>query len=335
MNDAVLKGHTKSVPYVRPDAAEFLAWNNARPESQTGGDMSPQAMRAWYSKRAGICDLPVGKLAETKDFLIPTPAGEIPGRLFDVRANRSAGPVVVFYHGGGFVFGDLDSHAGFCAEMSRVLDLPVVSVQYRCAPEGKWPAAPDDCEAAARWVAQSPTLLGRSVTSLVLCGDSAGGTLTIVAAMDLRDRPAQVPVIVQAPIYPSTDEGEQYPSYQEFAEGFLLTRVGMQWMQFHYCADASSYRAVPMKGDLKGLPPAVILTAGLDPLRDQGRAYAAALIREGVSVTFREAIGNIHGFVNLRKAIPSSNGDIADYLAVLRLQIEESEGLRITTKASV
>ena len=327
--------HTESAPYIRSDAAEFLAWNNVRPESQNGGDMAPQAMRAWYSKRAGICDLPVGNLAEIRDFAIPTPAGELPARLFDVRANRSAGPAVVFFHGGGFVFGDLDSHTGFCAEMSRVLDLPVVSVRYRCGPEGKWPAVPDDCEFAARWVAQSPTTLGRSVTSLVLFGDSAGGTLTIVMGIDLQDRPAQVPVIVQAPIYPAADEAEQYPSYHEFAEGYLLTQAGMQWMQFHYRAYAASYRAAPLKGDLKGLPPAVILTAGLDPLRDQGRAYAATLVREGIAVTFREAEGNIHGFVNLRKAIPFSNGDIADYLTALKLQIEESEGLRITPRASV
>ena len=248
--------HTESAPYILPDAAEFLAWNNARPESQTGGDMAPQAMRAWYRKRASICDLPVGNLAEILDFAIPTPAGELPARLFDVHANRSAGPVVVCFHGGGFVFGDLDSHAGFCAEMNRVLDVPVVSVQYRCAPVGKWTAARDDCEFVARWVSQSPTTLGRLVTSLVLCVDSAGGTLTI-GAMDLRDRPAQVPVIVQAPIYPAVDEEEQHPSYHEFAEGYLLTQAGMQWMQFHYRADAASHRAAPLNDDLKGLPPAV------------------------------------------------------------------------------
>ena len=303
--------HTESAPYIRSDAAEFLAWSNARPESQTGGDIAPQAMRAWYSKRAGMCDLPVGNLAEIRDFSIPTSAGELPARLFDVRANPSSGPVVVFFHGDGFVFGDLDSHAGFCAEMSRVLDLPVVSVQYRCAPEGKWPAAPDDCEFATCWVAQSPTTLGRLVTSLMLCGDSAGRTLPVVLAMDLRDRPAQVPVIVQAPIYPTADEAEQYPSYHEFAEGYLLTQAGMQWMQFHYRADAASHRAAPLNDDLKGLPLAVRFAKVLrSPFGRRRATFIASSICE-------------------RPSLPATV-TLMTTLAALNLQLEESDGLRIT-----
>ena len=237
----------------------------------------------------------------------PAPPAPIPARLFDARASREPGPALVFFHGGGFVIGDLDTHASFCAEVARMLDLPVISVDYRLAPEHRWPAAPDDCEAAARWVAGSPAELGRTVTSLVLMGDSAGGNLAIVTAMALRDRPAAVPVIVQAPIYPATD----WPSRLSLVRRIrrrLPADPRQRWpgSTTPIAADPSDMRASPLLADLAGLPPAVVVTASLDPIRDQGRAYAAALIAAGVPVTFREAVGNIHGFITLRQAIPSA-----------------------------
>jgi acetyl esterase len=241
---------------------------------------------------------------------------------------------VVFFHGGGFVIGDIDTHASFCAEMSRQLGLPVVSVGYRLAPEHRWPAAPNDCEAAARWVAGSPAELGRRATGLVLCGDSAGGTLTITTAMALRDEPAAVPVIVQAPIYPAADLASEHPSFSEFSDGYLLTRATMDWFADAYAADLQHMRGNPMAGSLAGLPPAVVITAGLDPIRDQGRAYAAALIQAGLPVAYREAIGNIHGFVTLRKAIPSSVGDVAGYLSAVRAMVTEVEGQRVMAQAA-
>src|SRR3546814_4738954 len=135
-----------------------------------------------------LADVPVGELAVELDLHCPGPGGEIRLRLFDAREMQAPGPAVVFFHGGGFVLGDLDTHAPFCAEAARQLDLPVIAVDYRLAPENPWPAGPDDCEAAARWIAGSPEQLGRVVTGLALCGDSAGGTLSIVTAMALRDR---------------------------------------------------------------------------------------------------------------------------------------------------
>ena len=171
-------------------------------------------------------------------------------------------------------------------------------------------------------------------TSLVLCGDSAGGTLTITTAMALRDRAADVPVIVQAPIYPAADMSNDYPSFSDFAEGFLLTRDTMIWFAEHYQANTADYRGSPMAGSLAGLPPAVIITASLDPIRDQGRAYAAALIHAGVPVTYREAVGNIHGFITLRQAIPSSAGDVAGYLSALKDAIVEAEGERVMRQAA-
>lgn len=320
-------------PYVRPDVRGFLDYLNAMPGPRTH-QMTPEVARQVFTAMKDVADVPVGDLAVIRDLSIPGPAGAIPARLFDARERREPGPAMVFYHGGGFVIGNIDTHASLCAEMARVLDLPVVSVDYRLAPEDRWPAAPDDCEAAARWVADSPAELGRSVTGLVLCGDSAGGTLTIVAAMDLRDRPAAVPVIVQAPIYPAADTSKPYPSFDAFADGFLLTRDTMLWFSDAYAADVANSRGSPLIGRLEGLPPAVIVTASLDPIRDQGRAYAAALVQAGVPVTFREAVGNVHGFVTLRKAIPSSVGDVAGYLAALKDAIGEAEGARVMAQAA-
>jgi acetyl esterase len=320
-------------PFVRPDVRMFLQFLNAMPGPKMH-EMDAAGARAQMVQLKEVADLPEGELAIMRDLTIPGPAGDIPARLFDPRAGREPGPAIVFFHGGGFVIGDLDTHAGFCAEMARTLDLPLIAVDYRLAPESPWPAAPDDCEAAARWVAESPAVLGRGVTSLVLCGDSAGGNLTIVAAMALRDTPAKVPVIAQLPFYPAADMSKPYPAYDEFADGYLLTRDGMDWFGAAYGAEAEHIRTSPLLGDLAGLPPAVVMTASLDPIRDQGRAYAAALANAGVPVIFREAKGQIHGFITLRKAIPSSIGDVSAALAALKDVIAEAEGERVMAQAA-
>lgn len=320
-------------PFVRPDVRAFLSFLETIPGPRMH-EMDAPTARVQYAAMKDVAELPIGELGVQKDLKIPGPAGDIPARLFDARSERQPGPAMVFFHGGGFVIGNIATHASLCAEMARVLDVPVISIDYRLAPEHCWPAAPDDCEAAARWVADSPAELGRHVTSLVLAGDSAGGTLTITTAMALRDDAAKVPVIAQFPLYPAADMGTEYPSYSDFAEGFLLTRDGMEWFNDAYKADLTHMRGSPMEGDVSGLPPALILTASLDPIRDQGRAYARALIAAGVPVTFREAKGNIHGFANIRKAIPSSQGDIAGALAVLREIIAEAEGDRVMAQAA-
>jgi acetyl esterase len=143
-----------------------------------------------------------------------------------------------------------------------------------------------------------------------------------------------VPVLVQAPIYPAADTSKPYPSFDEFADGFLLTRDTMLWFADAYAADVATSRGSPLLGRMAGLPPAVIITASLDPIRDQGRAYAAALVQAGVPVTYREAVGNIHGFVTLRQAIPSSRSDVAGYLAALKDAIVEAEGARVMAQAA-
>lgn len=314
-------------PFVRPDVAKFLEYLESTPGPRLH-QLAPAEARGLVRAMQGVADLPAPPLATVRDFAIPGPGGPIPARLYDAQETRGPGPVLLFLHGGGWVVGDIASYNSPCAELARLLHLPVVAIDYRLAPEQAWPAAPEDCEAAARWIAGSPDALGLAVTGLVLCGDSAGGNLTIVTALALRDAPAAVPVLVQAPLYPATDMVGDYPSADLFADGYLLTRDTMRWFGQSYAPDPADRRASPLLHDLAGLPPAVIVTAGLDPIRDQGRAYAAALAVAGVPVTYREAAGTLHGFLQLRRAIPSSVADVAGYVDALRAAIVEAEGAR-------
>ena len=319
-------------PYVRPDVKMFLAMLEAAPTRLHQLDV-PTARKQYIDMR-GLVDRPVGELGDMRDLAIPGPAGDIRARLFDPRANREPGPVLVFFHGGGFTIGDLDTHASFCAEAARLLDLPLVAVDYRLGPEAPFPAAVEDAVAAARWVASNPAELNRTATGLVLMGDSAGGNQTITTALALRDEPAAVPVIFQLPFYPAPDTSKPYPSHDALKQGYMLTEDSLMWFATHYAADVNDHRASPLLADLAGMPPALVVTASLDPLRDQGRAYAGALAAAGVPVAFREAVGNIHGFITLRQAIPSSQGDVMGALAVAKSMIVEAEGQRVMAQAA-
>ncbi|HYI64293.1 MAG TPA: alpha/beta hydrolase [Allosphingosinicella sp.] len=320
--DSLAKGCTLSLPYVRPDVRQFLDWLNGLPGPRTY-EVGPVEARRMMVASRHVADAPTGELAVIRDLSCPGPGGEIGLRLFDGRQEREAGPLFLFLHGGGFVFGDLDTHEPFCAEMARELDMPVLAVDYRLAPENPWPAGVEDAVAAARWAAESPEALGRGVTGLVLCGDSAGGNLAIIVGLALRDTPARVPVLAQWPIYPAADPGKGYPSKEDFGEGYMLTRLSMDWFEDCYRADSADWRYSPLVKSQAGMPPTLVVTASLDPIRDQGRAYAAACIQAGVPTIFREAEGNIHGFINLRRAIPSSAEDIAGCVAALKLLLAE------------
>ena len=181
-------------PYVRPDVRLFLDYLNNLPGPRTH-EVGPAEARLMMIKSRHVADAPVGELAVIRDLSMPGPGGEIGLRLYDARETRDAGPLLLFFHGGGFVLGDLDTHEPFCAEIARLLDLPVLAVDYRLAPEHPWPAGIEDAIAAARWAADSPEALGREVTGLIVCGDSAGGNFAIIAALALRDEPARVPVL--------------------------------------------------------------------------------------------------------------------------------------------
>ena len=312
-------------PFVRPDVRLFLDYLNNLPGPRTH-EAGPAEARLMMVKSRHVADAPVGELAVIRDLSMPGPAGEIGLRLYDSRETRGPGPLFLFFHGGGFVLGDLDTHEPFCAEMARALDLPVLAVDYRLAPEHPWPAGVEDAIVAARWAAASPEALGREVTGLVLCGDSAGGNFAIVTALALRDEPAAVPVLAQWPIYPAADPVKGYPSLTDFGEGYLLTKPSIHWFDQCYRPDPHDWRYAPLLKSQAGMPPTLVVTASLDPIRDQGRAYAAACIEAGVPTIFREAVGNIHGFINLRKAIPSSAEDIRGCVAALKLLLAEATG---------
>ena len=309
-------------PYVRPDVRQFLDWLNTLPGPRTYEAGPVEARRMMVASRY-VVDVPTGELAVIRDLSCPGPGGEIGLRLFDAREERGPGPLFLFLHGGGFVFGDLDTHEPFCAEMARALDLPVLAVDYRLAPEDPWPAGVEDAIAAARWAAASPDALGREVTGLVVAGDSAGGNFAIVVSLALRDEPAAVPVLAQWPIYPAADPGKGYPSKDDFGEGYMLTRLSMDWFEECYCADDKDWRYSPLVKSQAGMPPTLVVTASLDPIRDQGRAYAAACIEAGVETIYREAQGTVHGFINLRRAIPSAADDIAGCVRALKLLLAE------------
>jgi acetyl esterase len=265
-----------------------------------------------------VFDAPTGELAVIRDLSIDGPGGALRLRLFDAREQRGPGPAMLFIHGGGWVIGDLDTHGPLCPEVSRRLDLPVLAVDYRLAPEHPFPAGVEDSIAAARWLASSPEELEREITGLIVAGDSAGGNIAIVAAMSLRDEPAAVPVIGQWLIYPAADPATRYPSFEKFNRNHLLTKEGMKWFEDCYAGRKDDWRFSPMLRDQAGMPRTLVVTASLDPIRDQGRAYAATCAEAGVETVFVEAEGSIHGFLNLRKALPSAEDDLTQCLDYLR-----------------
>ncbi|MGZ3267589.1 MAG: alpha/beta hydrolase [Croceibacterium sp.] len=310
-----------NAPFVRDDVRGFLDFlaSMERPEL----DQQPLAeARAGMVAMAPVIDLPPRELPVIRDLTCPGPAGDIPLRFYDTRTDRDAAcPLMLFFHGGGFVIGNLDSHHALCTELAAGMDLPVLAVDYRLAPEHPFPAAPEDCEAAARWAAKSPHELGIKVSGLIPIGDSAGGNLTIVTTQSLAEKEAMVPVVLQVPLYPMADALEQHASYGEFGEGFFLSARAMDFFGDAYRGDAKDRRTYPILGRHEGTPPTVVMTAGLDPLRDSGRNYAAHLIQAGTDVIYLEMCGSIHGWVNMRKAIPSTGKDLADIIAAMKLML--------------
>jgi len=301
---------------LRPDVQLLLEHLDSNPfliESH-----APEDARAYFSEAVRLADLPMPTMGVVRPLSIPGPQGPIPALLIDRLHARDSSAVVVWFHGGGFVTGGTDTHASFAATVSEQLDLPVVLVGYRLAPEARYPAAVVDAESATRWIASSPADLGFVVESLVLGGDSAGGTLAAVVALSLRDTPAKLPVDAQLLIYPASDFTQSYPSQDAFATGHLLTRAALSWYRNHYAPNVYETNASPLLADLHGLPPTIILTAELDPVRDEGRAYASKLIQCGIETVFMEAAGMIHGFVVLRKVLPSVKLDINKLLTVTR-----------------
>jgi acetyl esterase len=237
-----------------------------------------------------------------RDVSIPGPAGPIPARHYRPGPSGPA-PLVVFYHGGGWVLGDLDTHDPLCRLTSRDAGVHVLSIDYRLAPEHPAPAAVDDAYAAFRWACEHAEELGAIPGKVAVGGDSAGGNLAAVVSQIARDEGAPQPVL-QWLIYPRTDFTAQTRSLTLFADGFLLTKTDIDWFTEQYLGasdtDATDPRISPLLAEsLSGLPPALIATAGFDPLRDEGDSYAAALTAAGTHVDRRSMRSLTHGFASL------------------------------------
>jgi acetyl esterase len=259
------------------------------------GTVSAAEQRAAAAARP----LPAGApVAAVEDRAIPGPAGEIPVRIY-TPAGQAPFPVLVWFHGGGWVLGTLDAADHVCRELTNVASCVVVSVDYRLAPEHLFPAAPDDCEAAYSWVLGNAASFGGDPARVAVGGDSAGGNLAAVVSLRAKEHGAPLPVL-QVLVYPVTDHNLDRPSYHKNGEGYLLTTVAMRWFWDEYLpapVRRSHPHASPIYAtDLTGLPPALIITAEFDPLCDEGEAYSELLRQAGVPVTVTRYDGMIHGF---------------------------------------
>lgn len=273
-------------------------------------DMEPAAARAAIAARRQ----PVSNLddAEAEDLTVPGPAGTMVLRVYrpSTPAQR-ARPAVVFLHGGGFVFCDLESHDGFCRAMSRHTDSVVISVDYRLAPEHPAPAAAEDAHAAYAWVLEQAADLGIDRRLVAVAGDSVGGNLAAVTALLCRERGTDPPA-AQVLLYPVLDPGLEAPSYRRYGTGYYNTRDAMAWYWRHYLHDGlprPEWLAAPARAtSVSGLAPAVVVTAGLDPLHDEGEAYAEALRSADVPVVHRDYPGLFHGFLTMLSFAPAAAG---------------------------
>jgi acetyl esterase len=295
-----------------PDAAAiYKAFQEAgRPAYET---LTPDEAREVYVAARVITNPDAPELARVEQLAIPAPFGTIPARLYVPKQLRKTGglaPCLVFFHGGGWVIGDLDSHDVVCRKLAVEGELIVISVDYRLAPEHKFPAAVEDAMSATKWVAANAQQFGVDASRLLVGGDSAGGNLAAVVALAARD--GDGPRIAgQVLIYPATDAARTHPSHSEPETSILLTHSVTTWFYENYLngtADVDDWRASPARAKtLKGLPPAYVLTAGADPLRDEGDEYAARLKEAGVSVTYRHFGGQFHGFFTMGKLLNQAN----------------------------
>jgi acetyl esterase len=266
-----------------------------------------EARQAYTASRAVLAPEPQ-LVAETRDLACPGPHGDIPLRYYRPFGTEAGGvlPALVYFHGGGWLLGGLDSHDTTCRHFANAARCAVVSVDYRMAPEHKFPAAVDDSEAATRWIIAHAAALGIDPARVAVGGDSAGGNLAAVLALLARDRTLP-PLAFQLLIYPATDMAMTTVSSQTITQAVPLTSKSMKWFIDHYmrgAGDITDWRASPARAaDLSGTAQALVLTCTCDPLRDEGIEYARRLEREGVRVTHLHFSDQIHGFMSMGRII--------------------------------
>jgi acetyl esterase len=311
-----------------PDAsAVFRAMKEAnRPTYDT---VSPaEARELSRQTRAAVQPAPP-EMASVENVRASSLHGAVPVRIYKPLTLPKAGlaPALVFYHGGGWVIGDLESHDVVCRQIAAAAGMIVAAVDYRRAPEHKFPAAVDDSIAATKWIAASAEKLGIDANRLYVGGDSAGGNLAAVVAMHARDHGGPR-IRGQVLIYPVTDLAMTHASHRDPETGVLLTHVLMRWFRDHYLADPAEiddWRASPLRmANLKDLPPAFVLTVGADPLHDEGDEFATRLKLAGVAVTRLDYPGQFHAFITMGRILPKANeliDEIAAWLKALN-QIE-------------
>lgn len=270
------------------------------------------AARELYRESRGALAPPPSQVAKIENVHASGPAGPIPVRLYRAlgTADDARLPVLVYFHGGGWTIGDLDTHDVVCREFANRAHCAVASVDYRLAPEHKFPAAVEDAIAATHWIGRMADSLGLDPARVAVGGDSSGGNLAAVVAITLRDAGGP-PLAMQVLIYPATDMAADRESHMLFAEGYMLTREAILWFTANYLRgpdDVADWRASPLRArDLAGVAPAYVMTAGFDPLLDEGKAYADRLLEAGVPVTHECFEGMIHGFVTMGGVIAAAH----------------------------
>lgn len=311
-----------TTPFIRADVAAFL-------EALKAGDAPPmealpvEVARATMRQIRDMSDLPPVYLATKSDLTMPGPGGPIWLRLYDRRTSRGPGRLILFFHGGGFVIGDLETHDHFCSWLADRLDLPLLAVDYRLAPEHPFPSAIEDAEAVARWIATRPAGLDRTVSEIITCGDSAGGHLAVSVAKKLAENSAAIPVCAQWLLYPFLGAGRNWRSVEAFSEGYMITKQTMDWFDVHFGSPGDDPRYNLLLGAVPPQP-LLLLTASLDPLRDQALAYASKAQEAGIEVRQIEAAGMIHGFVTLRGAMPSTRDDLEAFAEMALAMLGET-----------
>lgn len=305
-----------------PDAQLVIDMIRAagRPPFET---LTPAEARQAYSNSRKVLQPPLEDVAETRDLTAPGPAGDIPLRSYRGLGTDPAEklPALVYFHGGGWLLGDLDSHDGVCRRFANVARCHVLSVDYRMAPEHKFPASVEDSAAATRWVITNAASLGIDASRVAVGGDSAGGNLAAVMALTARDG-GLPPVVFQLLIYPATDMRMVTASSQSVTEGVPLTSATMRWFINHYMRspeDHNDWRASPLRAaDLSGTAQALVLTCAYDPLCDEGIAFAQRLEREGVRVTHMHFSDQPHGFMSMGRIVRTAGVAIDMMGAVLK-----------------
>jgi acetyl esterase len=284
--------------------------------------MMPDQAREQYLLRVGKLALKP-QIYRTSDRLIPGPGSQLPVRIYQPREAKpdERFPVLVWYHGGGFVIGNLDTHDSACRLLATQADCMVVAVDYRLAPEFKFPAGVEDCMATLRWVAQHAREIGADAERIAVGGDSAGANLATVVAILARDE-GYPKVVFQLLVYPCVAPEPETGSHHKFADGYLLTRNTITWFYKLYLRsqkDVNDFRFAPLlRDDLSNLPPALVLVAGYDPLRDEGVDYARRMIEAGNRVALTNYEGMVHGFYLMGGAVDAARRAVAQSAAALR-----------------